>query len=118
MFYESLYRETPSCPMAIVWVVEHGVLLPVEHDRLLPAYLDAKAGRRNKKSGGTGGAAAGTTASPTRPAPPAAGKGGKSTAGKAGRGGGGGGGVVDSSAVGVDVGMSVGGSHGVGVMDF
>jgi hypothetical protein len=113
VFYESLYRENPASAMALIWCIEHGVFLPEEHNRLVPCYLEAKQAKRTGGGGGAG-AGAGSMASPAKPGRPGGVGGVKAPAGRKSVGAG----VVIDNTANADVGMSVGGSEGVGTMNF
>lgn len=49
VFYESLYREKPSSPMALTYVIEYGVLLMDEAKREFPAYHKLKLSKKSEK---------------------------------------------------------------------
>ncbi|GMI13637.1 hypothetical protein TrVE_jg13824 [Triparma verrucosa] len=42
VFYESLYNQKPTSPMAINYVIEYGILPDEEHSKILKIYLSKK----------------------------------------------------------------------------
>ena len=110
VFYESLYRENPSSDMGLIWCMEHGVFLIDEHTRLIPRYLEAKS---RKRAGGGGAGITSPMKSSSSSSSAVAGvkapKSGATSKADKGR-------IIDSTAGPSDIGMSVGGTEGIGTM--
>ena len=87
--------------MALIYCIEHGVFVQEEHDALLRRYEAVKSASKNKRGG------VGASPGKTKAASAAAVPGVKKPRASAG-------GVLDSSAVAVDVGMSIGGETRIG----